>query len=272
MNSRMTTVLWFLLGVSLTLAAVLGFMVLTDDDDGGSAGSTEATSTTTLPATTTTLAATTTTAPGDTTTTTAVATSAGPACAGLPSATTPAIPGPGVTIAAGDFDHDGAMDRLIGYESGGSYWIQMELAYGYATEIEAMDAAEALAAQPFAEGDAWLGLAKVGSGASTDILQWYMLDGCDIVKVTVDGTFEASFIRGGGVMHGDGLSCHRTGFTSASVQTSDGTNWEYFTTTYEWDATARTFVSGGVASSTLTSPADDDVIFSAYALLCPFAP
>ncbi len=269
-NNRMTTVLWFLLGVSLTLAAVLGFMVLTDDD-GGSAGSTAATTTTTA-GTTTTLAATTTTVAGETTTTLAVTTSAAPACAGLPSATTPPIPSPGVTIAAGDFDHDGAMDRLIGYESGGTYWIQMELAYGYATEIEAMDAAEALAAQPFAEDDAWLGLAKVGSGASTDILQWYMLDGCDITKVTVDGTFEASFIRGGGVMHGDGLSCHRTGFTAASVQTSDGTNWEYFTTSYEWDPVARTFVSGGVASSTLTSPADDDVIFSAYALLCPFAP
>ncbi len=271
MNNRMTTVLWFLLGVSLTLAAVLGFMVLTDDDDGGNAGSTAAT-TTTLAATTTTPAATTTTAAGDTTTTTAIATSTAPACAGLPSATTPAIPAPGVTIAAGDFDHDGAMDRLIGYESGGTFWIQMELAYGYATEIEAMDAAEALSAQPFAEGDAWLGLARVGSGASTDILQWFMLDGCDIAKVTVDGGFEASFIRGGGVMHGDGLTCTATGFTSTSVQTSDGTSWEYFTVNYVWDPVARTFLSGGAASSTLTSPGDDDVIFGAYALLCPFAP
>jgi hypothetical protein len=267
-NNRMTTVLWFLLGVSLTLAAVLGIMVLSDDDGDGGAASTEATTTTT--SSTTTSSDTSTTAA--TTTTAGTTTSAGNACDGVPSATTPPIPSPDVSLASGDFDHDGAMDLLIGYESGGTYWIQMALDYGYATEIEAMDAAEAIGAQPFAEGDAWLGLAKVGTGASTDILQWFMLDGCDIVKATVDGIFEASFISGGGVMHGDGLECTVSGFITRSVQTSDGTNWEYFTNTYTWDPVGRTFNSGGVASSTLVSPADDDIIFSAYAVVCPFAP
>jgi hypothetical protein len=266
-SNRMTTLLWFLLGISLTLAAVLGVMVLTDDD-GGTAASTIAT-TTSIAATSSTTAETTTTA--GPTTTAAVTTTAAPACAGLPSATIPAA-GPGVTTVLGDFDADGALDQLIAYQAGdGTFWVQMALSYGYATEYMAMDRAEALAAQSFAEGDAWLGLAAVGSGASTDIIQWFVLDGCTMVSATVDGN-EASFIKGGGVMHGDGMICNPDGFTANSAQTSNGTNWEYFSTTYQWDPVARMFHSLGVASSTLVSPADDAAIFSSFDFVCPFSP
>ncbi len=267
MSNRSTTVLWFLLGVSITLAIVLGVIVLSGGDDGDAASTSvpttvaESTPTTTATVTTTTAAATTT-----------VSTTAATPCTGLPSATTPAVPGPGVSSVDGDFDGDGAMDRLIGYESGGVYKVQIALSYGYATEIDAMDAAEALAAQAFAEGSAWLGLARVGSGASTDIVQWYMLDGCSIVKVTTDGAGEASFLRGGSVTHGDGLVCNPSSITVNSVLTGDGITWEYYSTTYEWDPVARTFVGLGVSSSTLVSPADDDAIFSAYDLVCPFSP
>jgi hypothetical protein len=265
-SNRMTTLLWFLLGISLTLAAVLGVMVLTDDD-GGTAASTIAT-TTSIAVTSSTTAETTTAGP---TTTAAVTTTAAPACAGLPSATIPAA-GPGVTTVLGDFDADGAMDQLIAYQAGdGTFWVQMALSYGYATEYMAMDRAEALAAQSFAEGDAWLGLAAVGSGASTDVIQWFVLDGCTMVSATVDGS-EASFIKGGGVMHGDGMICNPDGFTANSAQTSNGTNWEYFSTTYVWDPVARMFHSLGVASSTLVSPADDAAIFSSFDFACPFSP
>ena len=268
MSNRMTTLLWFLLGVSLTLAAGRGVMVLTDDD-GGTAASTIAT-TTSIAVTSSTTAETTTTV-GPTTTTPAVTTTAAPACAGLRSATIPAA-GPGVTTVLGDFDADGAMDQLIAYQAGdGTFWVQMALAYGYATEYMAMDRAEALAAQSFAEGDAWLGLAAVGSGASTDVIQWFVLDGCTMVSATVDGS-EASFIKGGGVMHGDGMICNPDGFTANSAQTSNGTNWEYFSTTYVWDPVARMFHSLGVASSTLVSPADDAAIFSSFDFVCPFSP
>ena len=265
-GNRMTTLLWFLLGISLTLAAVLGVMVLTDDD-GGTAASTIAT-TTSIAVTSSTTAETTTAGP---TTTAAVTTTAAPACAGLPSATIPAA-GPGVTTVLGDFDADGAMDQLIAYQAGdGTFWVQMALSYGYATEYMAMDRAEALAAQSFAEGDAWLGLASVGSGASTDVIQWFMLDGCTMVSATVDGS-EASFITGGGVMHADGMICNPDGFTANSAQTSNSINWEYFSTTYVWDPVARMFHSLGVASSTLVSPVDDDVIFTAFDFVCPFSP
>ena len=266
MGNRMTTLLWFLLGISLTLAVVLGVMVLTDDD-GGTAASTIAT-TTSIAVTSSTTAETTTAGP---TTTAAVTTTAAPACAGLPSATVPAA-GPGVTTVLGDFDADGAMDQLIAYQAGdGTFWVQMALSYGYATEYMAMDRAEALAAQSFAEGDAWLGLAAVGSGASTDVIQWFVLDGCTMVSATVDGN-EASFIKGGGVMHGDGMICDPDGFTANSAQTSNGTNWEYFSTTYRWDPVARMFHSLGVGSSTLVSPADDAAIFSSFDFICPFSP
>lgn len=270
MGSRTNTILWFLLGVSLTAAIALGVVVLTGDDDGsgGTAATTEATTTTT--ATTTTDGVTTTAAP---TTTAATTTSSAPApaCAGLPSVATPVM-GPGVSVVMGDFDADGAMDQFFGYEAAGTFRVQIALSYGYATEITTIDAAEALAAQPFAEGDAWLGLAKTSFGASTDVVQWFMLDGCTIVPVTVDGTFEASFIKGGGVMHMDGMICNPSSFTTTSAQTSNGTNWEYFTTDYTWDPVARTFINSGIASSTLTSPADDAVIFTAAAFVCPFAP
>lgn len=278
MSNRMTTLLWFLLGISVTLAVVLGVIVLSGDDDGGGTAATTVTTTggeTTTTAVTTTGVETTVTT-GATTTAATVTTAPPHACSGLPSATTPAIPGPGVTIAIGDFDADGTMDDFIGYQKGdGTFWIQIALSYGYATEIEAYTRADVYGAQPFSytdDPDPWIGIAAVDSGASTEVLQFFQLDGCTIVKSTVDGSIEASFLRGGGVTHMDGLVCGAEGFTTRSAQTGDGTNWEYYTTDYLWDPVARTFMNLGMASSTLTSPADDDVIFSAAEFTCPFAP
>lgn len=276
MSNRMTTVVWFLLGITLTLSVVLAVIVFGGDDEpAGTAVTTVTTSpvtstsgavTTTAPVTTSSEATTT------TSTTVATTTTAAPACAGLPSATTPGV-GPGVSFAGGDFDGDGAMDRLIGYQTaGGDFRIQMALAYGYATEIDAYTTAVALAAQPFAYPDAWVGLATVDMGASTEVLQFFHLDGCNIVKTTIDGVFEASFLRGGGVTHMDGLACGAEGFQARSATTGDGITWEFRTTDYEWDPVARTFVTIGTASSTLVSPADDAIIFSAAEFTCPFAP
>lgn len=275
MSNRMTTLLWFLLGITVTLAVVLGVIVLSGgDDDGGTAATTTtlATETTATTAPTTTGVETTVTTAGGTT---AATTAPAGACAGLPSATTPAIPGPGVSVAIGDFDADGATDEFIGYQKGdGTFWIQIALSYGYATEIEAYTKAQVYGAQPFSYTgtDPWIGIAGVDTGASTEVLQFFQLDGCTIVKSTVDGSIEASFIIGGGVMHLDGLVCGAEGFTTRSAQTGDGTNWEYYTTDYLWDPAARTFVNLGVAASTLVSPADDDAIFSAAEFNCPFAP
>lgn len=276
MSNRMTTLLWFLLGITVTLAVVLGVVVL-GDDDGGTAATTAATTVTTTSGETTITTAPTSTAVESTLTTAAAPTTApAGACAGLPSATTPAIPGPGVSVAMGDFDADGVMDRFIGYQRGdGTLWIQIALSYGYATEIEAYTTAIVYGAQPFSYStgsDPWVGIAAVDTGASTEVLQFFQLDGCTIARSTVDGSFEASFIRGGGVTHLDGLVCGAEGFTTRSAQTGDGTNWDYLTTDYRWDPVARTFVNMGVASSTLVYPADEAAIFSAAEFGCPFAP
>ena len=266
MSNRMTTLLWFLLGITATLAVVFGVIVLTGGDDTGGTAVTTVAGATTTP---TTAGATTTAA---TASTVAATTTAAPACAGLPSATTPAIV-PGVSVQAGDFDGDGAMDQFIGYQRGdGTFWVQIALSYGYATEMEAYSTAVAYAAQPFAYPDLWIGIAAVDTGASTEVLQFFQLDGCSIAKSTTDGINEASFLRGGGVMHLDGLVCGAEGFTSRSAQTGDGTSWDFLTVDYLWDPVARTFNTAGTASSTLTAPADDDAIFSAAEFSCPFSP
>jgi hypothetical protein len=266
----MTTLLWFLLGITATLAVVLGVIVLTGDDDtGGTAATTSAGETTVTGAPTTSAVETTVTTAGGTTA--ATGTTAAPACPG-PGATTPAI-GPGVTVYNGDFDGDGATDRLIGYQAGdGTQRIQMALSYGYATEMQVVGPAVALAAQRFAEGDAWLGLAQVDTGASTGVIRWFQLDGCTMVGSTLDGAGEASFILGGSVTHGDGMVCNPDSFTANQASTNDFINWEYYSWTYQWDPVARTFHSLGVASSTLVSPANDAEISTAYDLVCPFSP
>jgi len=275
-SNRMTTLLWFLLGITVTLAVVLGVIVLSGDDDGGGTAATTATTTggeTTAP--TTTAGETTVTTAGGTTAAT-VTTAPAHACTGMLSTVTAAIPGPGVTIAVGDFDADGLTDQFLGYQKGdGTFWIQIVLAYGWATEIEAGTRADVYGAQPFSttpDPDPWIGIAAVDSGASTEILQFFQLDGCTIVKSTINGSFEASFLHGAGVTHMDGLECRAEGFTSRSATTGDGITWEFSTTDYQWDPVARTFLDLGMASSTLTSPANDAVIFSAAEFSCPFAP
>ena len=266
----MTTLLWFLLGITLTLSIVLAVIVFTGGDS-DTAGTTIATSTS--DATTTTAVATTATTTTAPTTTTEAVTTTLPPCAGLPSATIPVIPGPGVSYFDGDFDGDGTADRFIGYQAGdGTFRVQIALSYGYATEMEVFGPAIAYFAQPFATGDTAIGLAAVDSGASTEIVQFFQLEGCAITKSTTDGTFEASFLRGGSVTHMDGMTCSAEGFTTSAATTGDGITWEYTTTDYLWDPVGRTFMNTGAASSTLTSPGDDDVIFSAALFNCPFAP
>src|SRR3990172_5964369 len=169
----MTTLLWFLLGITITLAVVLGVMVLSGDDDGGGTAATTTTvagETTTAP--TTTAVETTVTTAGGTTAAT-VTTAPAHACAGMLSTVTAAVPGPGVSIAIGDFDAVGLSDQFLGYQKGdGTFWIQIVLAYGWATEIEAGSRADVYGAQPFSytdDPDPWIGIAAVDSGASTEI-------------------------------------------------------------------------------------------------------
>lgn len=264
MGNRAATVLMFLLGAAVTLAVVFGVMALTGGEDtpATTVAATTLDTTTSVPDATTVVS--TTAAP---TTSAATTTTAGPACTG---GVASAAAAPGATIQLGDFDGDGAMDQLIGYESGGTHRVQMALATGYATEMPVFGPAVAMAAQPFLGDPRWLGIAQVDSGASTTVFAFFQLNGCDIALSTIDGSGEASFILGGGVMHLDGMVCTADRVTATAASTDNGTNWEYFTSDYSWDPALRTFHFEGMASSTLTSPADDGIIFNAADFSCPF--
>lgn len=285
MNDRNRTILMFLLGITATLGVVLLAVVLTRDDGSsdttGAASTSGAVTTTVVPTTTTepsattsTEATTTTGAAATTTTAAAATTTAAPSgpCTGLPSASTPS-PGPGVTFASGDFDGNGTADKLVAYQaSDGSGRVQIALSYGYATEMAVFGPAEALGAQAFVGDPKWVGIAAVDAGASTQVFGFVQLNGCSIGYSTIDGVGEATFVRGGGVTHMDGMVCAMAGVTALSASTSDGTNWEAYTYGYDWDPTTRGFLFAGAAASTLVYPADEAAIFSHADFSCPYVP
>ena len=282
MDPRMQRILVGVGSLIAVLLAVLIVVLVTRDDGSTVAAESTTTSaaagTTTTSETTTTQAETTssstssststTTSSSSTTTTTAATTTTAPACAGLPSATIPG-PEPGVTFAIGDFDGDGADDELIGYEdAGGSWWVQLALSYGYATETAVIGPVTAVGATDFG-GAQDVGYAYVDHGASTQLLGFFFLPGCDVFEVTVDGGGVARFPIGGGVQHLNGLTCVSDGIITKSATTSDGSSWEYTTSRWDWIPGLVELQQVSSSVTLLSSPDDDDVIFSAGSLDCP---
>jgi len=262
-----------LIMVALLLALI--FVLLNDRNESSVADSTppidDATSSTVGPEGSTTSAA-----PEAAVTTAAAGATAAPpppsgdACSGLPGATIPG-PEPGVTFADGDFDGDGSLDQLIGYQdAGGTWWVQMAFSYGYATQSAVFGPVTALGAQDFGGGGQDVGFAYVDSGASTQLVGFFFAPGCDIFEVTITGTAAvARFPIGGGVMHLDGMFCTFDGFTTTSATTNDGISWGYTTTDYVWVPGLLEFEPVASSISVLTSPADDATIFAASSFDCP---
>lgn len=280
MESRQQRLLIWIGALIALLLVVLIVVLLTDDDGTVVAGddttTTEATTTTVATTTsevTTTTSSTTSTSSTTTTTSTSTTTSTTTppgACAGLPSATVPG-PEPGVSFAFGDFDGDGVGDQLIGYEdAGGTWWVQIALAYGYATETAVTGPVTAIGATDFGGGQD-VGYAYVDSGASVSLAGFFFLPGCDVFEVTVDGGGVARFPVGGGVQHLDGITCVDDGIITKSAQTGDGTNWEYTTARWAWVPGLIEFQQVSSSIALLTSPADDDVIFNTASFDCPDA-
>ena len=74
-----------------------------------------------------------------------------------------------MSFAAGDFDGNGAADQLIGYQdAGGTWWVQLALDYGYATETAVPGPVTAVGATSFGTGQD-VAYAYVDSGASTQL-------------------------------------------------------------------------------------------------------
>jgi len=281
MDPRQQRVL-VILGLIIAILLIVLIFVLLNDDGGSSvasAGTSGSASTSTDPTTPTTPAieTTTTTTPVPTTAASpTTATTAAPpsapagACEGLPS---PLIPGPGpdVTSVNGDFDGDGNVDQLIGYrDAGGDWWVQMVFSYGYATQTAVFGPVKALGAQDFGGGGQDVGFAFVDSGASTQLVGFFFAPGCDIFEATIAGTGSvARFPIGGGVTHLDGMFCTFDGFTTTSATTGDGINWEYATTDYFWVPGLLEFEPLASSVALLSSPANDDTIFSSVEFDCP---
>lgn len=274
MNPRTARILIVLAAVSVALLIVLVAIML-GGDGGGEAATTSsinATTTTAGGVSTTTGSTSVTTQPATTTTASPVTstTGAGDACASLPGATTPALDAPGVTWVFGDFDGvGGASDRLIAYQSeGGDWFVQVALNYGYAAELAVEGPARAYGAREFGGVPEQVGFAAVFSGASTEFVGFYHLDGCELRLAGLDGGGEAIFGVGGSVTHLDGIRCSADGLEIRSATSADGTSWEYTSATLNWVPGLGEFQTVASSSAILTSPADDDTIFAAGAFDC----
>lgn len=273
MNPRTARILIVLAAVVVALLLVMLAIVLAGDggSEETSTSSIEPTITIAEGATTTTSDASVTTQP-DTTTTVSPATSttaAGDACASLPGATTPALDAPGVTWIYGDFDGvGGASDRLIAYQNGGGDWfVQVALDYGYAAEVAVEGPARAYGAREFGVPEQ-VGFAAVFSGASTEFVGFFHLDGCELRLAGLDGGGEAVFGVGGSVTHLDGIRCFDYGLETRSATSADGVSWEYTSATLHWVPDLGEFQTVASSIVILTSPDDDDTIFAAGAFDC----
>lgn len=216
----------------------------------------------------------TTSSPSTTTTEATTATtisSEAPAC---PGGEVPAAGANDVTEANGDIDGDGADDRVVSYRLGdGSRVIGVDLARGATATFNLGDAELAgpsplsvLGGIPLAP-DAETVLAVTGAGASVVIVQLFQLEGCDLVPVTVDNSVLVELPVGGGITHGDGLTCRDETLVQRSATSFDGETFEASETTYRLEGT--TLLEVASETSTLTRGPDDDVINSYYTIDCP---
>jgi hypothetical protein len=162
----------------------------------------------------------------------------------------------------GDFDGDGAIDRLIMYEALGTSWVQIRLSYGFAAEIEVFGPAEAYGATGF-DAPEDVGYGRVTSGASTEFVGFVYFAECDIEQATVDGVGVAEFGRGGGVTHLDRITCVEDGIITRSATTGDGTTWEYTERRYRWVPGLGDFETVSSSVEMVTDPPGDHPMFQA---------
>jgi hypothetical protein len=289
MDARYARVLIAIASAIVLLLIVVVVIVAADGDgDGGTtqAAQSSTTSTTTAPpattttssssttATTTTIPPTTTTTPPTTTTTSTTTTTtttvpAG-ACAGLPS--TPVSAGAtDQTAAFGDVDGDGADDEMVVYRAAGSWWLNVELDYGWSTEIPLTGmVARAVEIVDLGVSEQVM-IAQTDAGASVEIYGFFALQSCGVVHVTDGNTgLESAFPIGGTVTHLDGLTCTADGIrtTSAANDPNDATLWEYTETTYLYAPGLGELQPNASSIQMLVSPQDDATIYGASDFDC----
>lgn len=146
-----------------------------------------------------------------------------------------------LTFKNGDFDGDGSEDTLYVWKDG-SGWvahIRTDAGFGAQTVLptHSFDNARALGGHDVNGDGIDEAFIKVATGASTNVVGLYTLYqpdpdeipfytcGLEPIEFSPAGA-EASFVIGGGVLHGDGLQC-RANHTLRQFQleTVDGTHW-----------------------------------------------
>lgn len=243
---------------------------VTTSEPSATSSPTTAPTTTLSPTTTATTAAPTSTTTSTTSSTTTTTAAPSGACSGLP----PIAVGGGAsdqTLAFGDVDGDGADDTVTVYREVGSWWLNVQLDYGWSTEIPVTGmVARAVDVANFGVGEEVI-IAQIDSGASAEIFGLFAFQGCDIIQL-IDGNtgFDTAFPVGGTVTHLDGFSCNPDGITvrSAAVDPGDPALWEYTETTYVYVPGLGEMQPMASSIQLLTSPADDGVIFGTATYGC----
>jgi hypothetical protein len=221
----------------------------------GSGGNTTARSTTTTTSTTTGAPTSSTTAPPTTNR------SGGPpqvasctAIAGVPSGAT------AVTTAPVDFDGDNTPDTFRVYRVGTVWHARAEIAnFGVNDQVvsgsgPSMTAIGGATVNNDATQEAWI---KVGSGASTDIISFFVFRQCQLQRVLLNGV-PAEFPIGASVTHADGLQCFGfdVGIEAFATNSTDGMTYAGNSKIYTIDLSgaAPTLVLGTTAPQSETSP------------------
>ncbi len=121
----------------------------------------------------------------------------------------------GSTTARADVDGDGAADQVTVYgtgsESDPAPWrIRVDTAAGESVDsplsVDPTTDARAIGGADLGSGGADEVITVVGSGASTSIVAFHALVGCDLVQIT-SGSAPIGFPIGGGVLNLGGLQC-----------------------------------------------------------------
>ncbi len=131
------------------------------------------------------------------------------------------------TTAAGDFDGDGRPDRLSTYRvaSAGTWHVRVELAGGGASEVELPAAAQGVKAVGGAKLDVGTGdaaFAVVGTGPGVSDLGLFVLQSCQLTRVTLAGAAPAELPVGSSATARSGVACQIPGLVVYSATTTDG--------------------------------------------------
>jgi len=201
-----------------------------------------------------------------------------PSTGGCPS---PGAPGTlQVSTATGDADGDGTRDTVTVFGTGTAddpapYRVRVALGDGHGAAETAITDAEPGAGQQVRALGVAIGLVfvQVGSGASAGVVGMFVLDGCDLARVTAPGSqAPAKFAIGGTVTSLSGLRCEPvSGKGGARLEVLNATSDDgvtYTTSEQSLRVEQHAFVADG-PPATGTLQATDAALQSFAILACP---